>query len=454
MKKNIFSFKNFINEQETDDNQNVISSDTSGKPETEREAKSRIAAGLVRSLFGGLGELTGSVDSQIKLTEEVKESEPYKGCGIDTPYKIEKTPISVDAFKIILEYLNKKGIGDYSRSIKELKEKRALIIGIRNSIEVKKQSSNQDRFIDALYFIPGGAKTGEELSKKNPNESKVYSFNDFSKLEEDVFNIFKKDSKKSKSDNKSVGDKFIPYQITTVPSLAFYGKEPLNPKGVAIKLPGDTLYYLKENTLPDGTYKMMVEGEKVKVGRYPIGITKFETYKPADVDEEKTAMEIHRSSTKGVGVCVGPWSAGSQVFSDYEEYKEFISKAEKESMNAGKFIYALIQLDDIKDIIDNAMKGIPYSGSSEEEDQEEESSSKKDINVKDIESLSKLIRKEKEKMNSDEKKVIDSYNSIIKSDSDWKKLVKSYGSNLWDDLDSFLSSSELKELNFRDEKSI
>jgi hypothetical protein len=73
-------------------------------------------------------------------------------------------------------------------------------------------------------------------------------------------------------------------------------------------------------------------------------------------------MQIHRSSTKGIGVCIGPWSAGCQVFSDYQEWNEFIGKAEKESMNASKFLYGLIQLDDIpEEVLKSALIGLPYT---------------------------------------------------------------------------------------------
>jgi hypothetical protein len=76
-------------------------------------------------------------------------------------------------------------------------------------------------------------------------------------------------------------------------------------------------------------------------------------------------MQIHRSSTKGVGICVGPWSAGCQVFSDYTEWQDFIAKAEKEQMNATKFYYGLIQLDDIpKEVMDDALKGLVYNNTS------------------------------------------------------------------------------------------
>ncbi|NBU97733.1 MAG: hypothetical protein EBS19_05865, partial [Spirochaetia bacterium] len=481
MERKILSFKQFLNEEETEGTtgSSPTSTQTLNRPETERETKSRIAKSIVQSIFGEMGT-TGGVDSYIEQTKEVKESLPYKGCGVNEPYKLEKAPLSVMTIKIILNYLQEKKAGNYTRVISELNEKRSVIIGIRNRISLKKETSNQDRFCDALYFIPGNAKDGTETSggtgatgassdfmkQKNESlnitdlinqrileletvsESGLWSFEDFENMNKErqflIENIsllqsgeisesefyqlyegdflgiggllkgaYKKgkqvfrwvgkkiglvdddDAKKKKmidvdseDDGESkkqtqtavptgptgpippsdLGDKITPYQITTVPSLAYYGKKPMNPKGVGIKLPGDTLYILQESSLGSETkYKMMVEGEKISVGRYPIGVTKFETYKPAEIYTENCGMQIHRSSTKGVGVCVGPWSAGCQVFSDNEEWKEFISKAEKESMNAGKFLYALIQLDDIPDeVLKTAIIGLPYNNTNQE----------------------------------------------------------------------------------------
>jgi len=477
MDKKLFTFKQFTNEQQDPLVTGVTgSTDTPGKPETEREAKSRIATGIIKSLFGANVGLSGGVDSLIDQTKEVKESLPYRGCGASEPFTLDKTPLSVMTIKILLNYVQEKKVGDYSKVITELNEKRAVIIGIRNKLDVKKETSNQDRFTDALYFIPGNAKDGSGVvsatgptgssdpAKKNKNESLIilefidqrilelgnisesdlWSFEDFENInKERVFLIENRDLLESgeitgdefiqlyeegilgkiwggikkgakwvgqkvglvdedpKKDNKrrsddddsksnksqvtgptgaivptgptgptgqippaSLGDKITPYQITTVPSLAYYGKKPMNPKGVGIKLPGQTLYIFQESSLGSGTrYKMMVEGEPIKVGRYPIGVTKFESYKPAEVYTESCGMQIHRSSTKGVGICIGPWSAGCQVFSDNEEWKDFISKAEKEQMNATKFYYGLIQLDDIpKEVMDDALKGLVYQG--------------------------------------------------------------------------------------------
>jgi hypothetical protein len=422
MDKKLFTFKQFTNEQEDPIVTGVTgSTDTPGKPETEREAKSRIATGIIKSLFGANVGLSGGVDSLIDQTKEVKESLPYRGCGASAPFTLDKAPLGVMTIKILINYLQEKKVGDYSKVIEELNEKRAVIIGIRNKLDVKKETANQDRFTDALYFIPGNAKDGSGVTgptgstgstgptgpvptkketpakdksvfdrikdKKNESiknrlnsinymiESGVFTFEEYYSLNEEknnILSILKEDNNPTgpiaptgpTGPIANLGDKITPYQITTVPSLAYYGKKPMNPKGVGIKLPGQTLYIFQESSLGSGTrYKMMVEGEPIKVGRYPIGVTKFESYKPAEVYTESCGMQIHRSSTKGVCICVGPWSAGCQVFADNEEWKDFISKAEKEQMNATKFYYGLIQLDDIpKEVMDDALKGLVYQG--------------------------------------------------------------------------------------------
>jgi hypothetical protein len=77
MDKKLFTFKQFINEQDDSVLSGVTGSIDPGKPETEREAKSRIATGIIKGLFGDNVGLTGGVDSLIDQTKEVKESLPY-----------------------------------------------------------------------------------------------------------------------------------------------------------------------------------------------------------------------------------------------------------------------------------------------------------------------------------------------------------------------------------------
>jgi hypothetical protein len=354
---------------------------------------------------------------------------------------------------------------------------------------------------ESIEFIKNRIKDLEYVS-----ESSVWDFEKFDNIEREIFflnesiellfndkisssefisnyiDLYEADNKNKtggvKKDNTStnsgkeinLGDKINPYQITTVPSLSYYGKKPMNPHGVGIKLPGDTAYLFKESTLGSSKYKMMVEAEKISIGRYPIGVTKFETYKPSDISNENCGMQIHRSSTKGVGVCVGPWSAGCQVFSDYTEWQEFISKAENEPMNNSKFIYALIQLDDIPDnVMQSAISGIAYNSAPEESKDKEENKSipdkpkdsKREERLKNIkiQDLADYIKSEYDKTDSDEEGTIKKYNNIIKSKEDWKALEKAYKISdpkgvvsVWSTLSSYLSDEEYSKLKFKNSK--
>lgn len=320
MSRKILNFRNFLLEQEEEEEDNRLK-----QPETEKEAKSRIASSILKSFFGDnetMDKIMDVVDSTIDVTKEVKNGQPYTGCGSSQPYELKKTPISLKTFKLLLNYLNEKKVADYTRAIDYLEEGKSIIIGLRNYLEVKKKPENNDKFTDAIYLIPEGAKDT---------------------------------------------DTFLPYQATTSPSLAYYGKKPLNPKGTGIKMPGTTLYNLRMNELNHGKYKMMVEAEKTRVARYPLDVTKIDTYLPAKQYMENTGIQIHKSS-ETTGVCIGPWSAGCQVFANGSEFNEFITKAESQTKNGGQFIYALIELDSIpNDVMSSAMKGTTPEEAKEKE---------------------------------------------------------------------------------------
>lgn len=310
----IKNFTRFISEQE------------SSEPETEAQAKSRIAKSLVSSLFGG--EITGEgVDVIIDDTKETKESLPYKGCGRTSPFQINNTKLPVSFFSGIMDYLDKNESLDYSRASDDLSKKKSIIVGIRNKLSIKK--SEGDAFCDALYFIP---------EKSNPV------------------------------------DMITPYQITTCPSLSYYGNKPLSSSGTAIKAPGDSLYILKDNKMRHGTYKMLIEGEPTKFYRYEKGKKSFDTYKPGKLYEEPIGLLIHRSSNSK-GVCVGPWSAGCQVFDEKSKFEEFIKKAESQTTNQGRFYYALVELDSIpNDVFSRLSKGEEQVASKEPGKDKRESS--------------------------------------------------------------------------------
>jgi len=166
MKKRVLKFKEYLIKEQLDTLTNQTDKETTitspNAPETEEEAKSRIAKGLISNLFGDISGIEGGVDELIEQTPEVKEARPYKGCGQNSPYEMEKKPMSVETAKILLEYLDSKGKGDYKRALKELEENRALVLGVRNKIDVKKEAANNDRFTDSLYLFPQGASKESE----------------------------------------------------------------------------------------------------------------------------------------------------------------------------------------------------------------------------------------------------------------------------------------------------
>jgi hypothetical protein len=315
--KRLKKFQQFILEQE----------EAGTSVETDAQAKSRIARSLIKSIFGG--DISGAgVDSLIDDTDETKESLPYKGCGRSTPYQMNKLDLPVSFFSGIMKSLHNEDDPDglhYSRASKDLENGKGIIVGIRNRLETKKREG--DAFCDALYFIPEKSKPEDIIS---------------------------------------------PYQITTCPSLAYYGNKPLSSQGTAIKAPGDFLYLLRENELKHGKYKMLIEGEASKFYRYAKGTTKFETYKPGEMKKESIGLLIHRSS-KNKGVCVGPWSGGCQVFDELSKFDEFIKKLESQSSNQGSFYYALIEMDSISnEIFDKLAKGEPIVASAEKKSETEE----------------------------------------------------------------------------------
>jgi hypothetical protein len=288
--------------------------------ESSKEAGDAVKSGVVsiiKNAFKAKGIDVGEgTESDLDKASEY-QSAPYNGCGASAPYssngikEMELVPNAGGFFTMgksrvaaMLQVLNEKGKGDYKRAISELKEGKAILIGVRRKFTERKP--NDDLFCD---FI-GATKKAEDPDKQA---------------------------------------RFFPG--TTCPSLAFYGNKPLNEKGVGIKAPGDTLYILGEWKPPSGkipAYKALKEGEPVNIYRYPKGITSYEkggSYKPGQIMKEPTGMHVHRSSTGNVeGICVGPWSAGCQVLSKGDNFDALISRCEESGQD--KFIYALVQEDD------------------------------------------------------------------------------------------------------------
>lgn len=275
------------------------------------------ALSMIKDAFQKTGVGVGDgVESDLDKASEF-QAQPYKGCGASAPYgergikemnlvdEGEGIFIGKSRIAAMLHVLNEKKKGDYTRAIKDLKEGKAILIGIRRKFEIRK--ANDDLFCDFIGVL-----------RERSGDTKKQAI-------------------------------FFPG--TTCPSLAYYGAKPLNDKGVGIKAPGDTLYILGEWKPPSPkipSYVALKEGENVGVYRYPKGTTSYEkggSYTPGSIMKEATGMHIHRSSTgENQGICVGPWSAGCQVLGKGDDFDSLISICKETGQE--KFFYALVQEDD------------------------------------------------------------------------------------------------------------
>ena len=138
------------------------------------------------------------------------------------------------------------------------------------------------------------------------------------------------------------------------------------------------------------------------------------------------------------------------------------------SQNSGDFLYVLVENDDLSDIEKEYTELITAKKTEEEEKEKEKEekdneAKKKKKKIKAeaaseeqedaMDTAADEIRKELDKWNSDEDKLIDLYNSICDDEKSAKKFKNLYKDkfkvDVIDDLDKALSSSELDKLTFK-----
>jgi hypothetical protein len=400
MKKRIYSFSEYITEQEF--------KNTEENPDLAKSAFGKLdAGGFAKSMLQGAIDNLGikSKDfSTIAETPETKASKPYVGCGT-APYVF----VPVEATnKQIIEDLFKDPKGRLSKNVKyaevnklanDPNNKKLFIVGVRESIEVKRREG--DKFTDKLIIV----------DPSKPDE-KVES-----------------------------------YQITTSPSLAYYSdpERMLNQDGTAIMDPGVSKYKIGIHKKGSPTqHEALVQAGDMDIQRYKPTIKEFETYAPGGSDSgDGYGINIHRSSTER-GVCVGPYSAGCQVFADGQDFLKFMSTLKASTANGGEFLYALVQNDDL------AASG-PVSDDEDKESAEGAGSG--EVDTEQFEDVAGQIRAELDKTNSDEDKLIQMYNDLVTSGAIASKFAefyqKTYNVNVIEDLDNALSGSELKQLKYQ-----
>lgn len=481
MHKRIFSFKEFIFEQEN--------------KEKDKEKGDSTGIGFDLSA-GGMGAALaqqalsklGFVDkdySKIADTKETKGGLPYTACG-STPYQISPVDKTnkwiIDLFVYPEGQLSKKD--EYIEISKELtgssyNSGATGATGATGGTPVAsakvKESLNEAGVTGATGPQTSKGATGATGATGTPSgstgSSKPYAGSN---------KIFILGIREKLDIKKREGDKFVDklliidpskldqipetFAITTTPSVSYYGNpaRALNPNGTAIMQPGVYRYKIGIHKKGSPTeHEALIQDGPMEIQRYKPGSTEVGTYEPGNEDKsDEYGINIHRGS-KGPGVCVGPYSAGCQVFANGDDFNRFMTTIKGASQNGGKFLYVLLENDTLSDIEKENADNLAAKKSEEEEKvkADEEKSKEKKKRIKDqkqsekMDEVSDEIRKELDAFNSDEDKLIDLYNSIVNSEESakaFKKFYKQkYDVDIIDDLDRALDNSELKKLSFK-----
>jgi hypothetical protein len=137
------------------------------------------------------------------------------------------------------------------------------------------------------------------------------------------------------------------YNITTDPGEHWL-KNPLNPKGTAVLVPGQyrSTWKLGKH---QNKYEALVQQKPVKVWRDNNKDAAIDYHGFNTLSEGYFGINIHRSNPYGESYLINKWSAGCQVFQKIEEYDEFIQLCKKSSKLYGNsFTYTLLTEQEIR----------------------------------------------------------------------------------------------------------
>ena len=216
----------------------------------------------------------------------------------------------------------------------------------------------------------------------------------------------------------------------------------MNKDGVAIMQPGVTKYTVGTHRKGSPTqHEALVQAGDMEIDRFKVGSTELDKYNPGNSDKGSGyGINIHKSSQER-GVCVGPWSAGCQVFADGTDFANFMSKIKGSTANGNSFLYALIENDVLAGKVSDETETAAADTESDETDTSE------------FEGVGSQIRSELDAWNSDEEKLISLYNGVVKSQKDASAFAKwyqqSYNVDVIKDLDRALSDKELDQLQYK-----
>jgi hypothetical protein len=388
MKRRIHTFNSYLNEQEKTSNADLLGGLNAGE----------MAKGMLAMALDKLN-IKDNNYSRIAETPETKGGKPYTACGSSAyPFK----PTESTNQEVINLFKEPNGVfskdAKYSEIHKLLADeqnKKIFLVGVREQLDIRLKEG--DKFIDKLIVVDPNALT----------------------------------------------EKVVSYQITTCPSVPYYGdaKRTLNKDGVAIMQPGVTKYSVGTHRKGEpGQHEALVQTGETDIDRFKVGSTELDTYKPGNDTKGLFGLNIHRSSQE-TGVCVGPWSAGCQVFANGSDFAAFMSKMKSLTANGNIFLYALVENDAL-------ISNTPTSTEKDDKEGDKEVESEKSA---EFESTADSIYTELDKFNSDEDKLIDMYNSVVSDESDASKMASAYrkkfNKDVIEDLGRALNKSELKKLN-------
>lgn len=379
MKRRILTFVDYINEQEKGKENN-----TGG-----------MLAGFIEDAISNMAQ--NKDFSETAETEETKGGLPYSACG-SMGYTFKPSVLTNQAAMDLF----KEPSGHFSKEIKYVDiakqiisvSKDLFILGVREDLEIKKREG--DRFIDKIILVDPSKPTEVAVS----------------------------------------------YQATTTPSVAFYSdpSRSMSKKGVAIMQPGVFEYKIGIHKKGSPSqHEALLQSGPMEIQRFDLKTPTIGTYRPGQAETgAEFGINLHKSSNDR-GVCVGPYSAGCQVFADGKDFEAFMAKLKSSAQS--KFLYVLIENDELSS---PGAASPPPGASGAVSDEEKEDKNETFQNAAD------QIRKELEKNNSDEGKLINIYNSVVTNASDASKMAdiysKKFNVGVIDDLDRALNNKELKKL--------
>lgn len=386
--RRIQTFKDYINEQEKSTEQDILGDLNAGE----------MAKGMMAMALQNMGIKTNYGD--IADTPETKAGKPYTGCGsaayVFKPSESTNQDV-INLFKDPKGAFNKDvKYAEIHKLLEDPNNKKIFLVGVREILATRLKEG--DKFVDKLIVVDPNALT----------------------------------------------EKVVSYQITTCPSVPYYGdvKRTLNKDGVAIMQPGVTKYTVGIHRKGKPTqHEALVQAGDMTINRFKVGSTELDKYNPGDSDKGSTyGINIHKSSQER-GVCVGPWSAGCQVFADGTDFANFMSKVKGSTANGNSFLYALIENDVLAGKVSDETENAASNNKPEE------------VDTSEFEGVGSQIRSELDAWNSDEEKLISLYNGVAKSQKDasafasWYK--KQYNVDVIEDLDRALSDKELGQLQYK-----